>query len=484
MGQAIKMTESRRPTSLRRWFLRGTLTLVALLVTVFAAVAFLMYPVWRSYPEADFPAATSAAERNGQDLDYLRQFPEIDRSFTAETRAAFVHGLDELKARAAGLDRVQLTMEVARLVAVANNGHTNVITRLDDSAFKSVPVRLGVFADGLFVVKTAGENRDLLGAQILTVNGRESDALIASLGPFIGGPTALLRAHAPRLIVSPELLHAAGLGDSPDRANFRFRLADGSEIDRTLTAVDHANAKVDAYWPVRDLSPVPPDMDNADWTHVLGEPDAAPLYLSRADQNYWHAFIEGGKLLYLQINRMQDQGAEPLGEYLSRVLEEIRRTGVKHVAVDLRFNRGGNYLLAADFARSLPETLPADGRVFILTGGNTFSAAISIVSRLKYFSGGRGVQLGEPMGDRGQMWGEGDIAILPNSKIAVRYATGYHDWEKGCRLEQITYCFLPNYIYGAAPGPLDPQVEVRPAFGDYAAGRDPVMEEVLKLLKD
>jgi hypothetical protein len=465
---------------LRRWLLRGTLTLAALLAIVFAGLAFLLYPVWRSYPEADFPAAATAAERNGQDLDYLRQLPEIDRSFTAETRAAFIIGLDALKARAAGLDQAQLTMEVARLAALANNGHTNVITLLDDAAFKSVPLRLGFFADGLFVVKTAGENRDLLGAQVLAVNSRESEAVIASLGPFIGGPTTLLRAHAPRLIVSPELLRAASLGDSPDRADFRFRLADGSEIERTLTAVAYEKSKAGAYWPIRDLSPVPPDKDNADWFHVLGQPDAAPLYLSRADQNYWHAALADGKLLYLQINRMRDEGTEPLGAYLDRVLEEVRRTGVKNVAVDLRLNRGGNYMLAADFARALPETLPADGRVFILTGESTFSAAISIASRLKYFSRERGIQIGTPMGDRGQMWGEGGVATLPNSKIAVRYATGYHDWEKGCRLEQITYCFLPNYIYGAAPGSLDPQVVVPFAFSEYAAGRDPVMEDVLQ----
>ncbi len=476
----ISMTERRRPISLRRSLLRGTLVVAALLAIVFAGVAFLIYPVWRSYPEADFPSAASTAEGNGQDLDYLRQLPEIDRSFTAETRAAFQHGLDALKARAASLDRAQLTMEVARLVAVANNGHTNVITLLEDTAFKSVPVRLGVFADGLFVVKTTEENRDLLGAQILTVNGRASDALIASLGPFIGGPATLLHAHATRLIVSPELLHAAGLGDSPERADFRFRLADGSEIERTLTAVAYEKTKAGAYWPVRDLSPVPPDKDNADWAHVLGQPDAAPLYLSRLDQNYWHASLADGKLLYLQVNRMRDEGTESLGDYLNRVLGEIRQTGVRYVAVDLRFNRGGNYMLAADFARALPETLPADGQVFVLTGENTFSAAISIASRLKFFSGERGVQLGTPMGDRGQMWGEGGIAILPNSKITVRYATGYHDWEKGCRLEQITYCFLPNYIFGAAPGSLDPQVYVKPAFSDYAARRDLVMEEVLK----
>ena len=34
----------------------------------------------------------------------------------------------------------------------------------------------------------------------------------------------------------------------------------------------------------------------------------------------------------------------------------------------------------------------------------------------------------------------------------------------GCALAQITTCFLPNYIYGAAPGPLTPQVKVIPSF--------------------
>ena len=255
-------------------------------------------------------------------------------------------------------------------------------------------------------------------------------------------------------------------------------------VDRMLIGVEPAKtAEGNAYWPVRDLSPVAPNTDSTGWTHVLGEADAAPLYLSRADQDYWHVFLADGKLLYLQINRMRDDGTQPLADYLNGVVAEVRQKGIKYVAVDLRFNRGGNYLLVADFARLLPDTLPADGRVFILTGGNTFSAAISIVSRLKYFSGSRGIQLGEPMGDRGQMWGEGDVAILPNSKIAVRYATAYHDWENGCRLTQITYCFLPNYIYGAAPGSLVPQVDVSLTFADYAAKRDPVMDEVLKLLK-
>ncbi len=93
------------------------------------------------------------------------------------------------------------------------------------------------------------------------------------------------------------------------------------------------------------------------------------------------------------------------------------------------------------------------------------------------------VQVGEPMGDRGQFWGEGDRAVLPHSKIPVRYATAYHDWENGCALEQITTCFLLNYVYGAAPGPLTPQLTASPRFAYYASGRDMVMDEVMKVIR-
>ena len=218
-----------------------------------AGLAFLMYPVWKSYPAADFLPAASQAYRNRQDLDYLRNLAEVDRSFTAETRAAFEQGLDELITRAADLDRAKLTMEVARLTALADNGHTNVLTRLGDSAFKSVPLRFGIFANGLFVVKASGEARDFLGTRLVSVNGRPADELTVALRPFIGRTTALLHAHAPRLIVSPELLHAAGLSDNPDRSVFRFLRANGSMVDRMLIGDEHAAPS--SLVPQVDVSP-------------------------------------------------------------------------------------------------------------------------------------------------------------------------------------------------------------------------------------
>lgn len=475
------MSEPRPPSAVGRR-IRRFIQVVVIVAAVFGgAFAYLMYPNWRSYPAPSLPPAQTEAEQNRQDLEYLAYLPEIDRSFSKERRRTFERGIDRLIQQSASLDKAKLMLEAARLTALADNGHTNILTQLSDTSFRSVPIRLGVFADGLFVVKAKSENRDLIGAQLIAVNDRPIDQIMTAFRPFMGGPQTLLRQHVPRLVISPEILMAAGLSTRSDISQYRFRFANGTETDRLMSAVD-SSSKPDEnpYWPVRDLSPVPTATEGLGWSYVL---DVAPLYLSRLDENYWHAYVDDGRVLFLQINRMRDQGRQRLAENLSGVLDMVRRRGTKFVVVDLRYNRGGDYTQAADFSRRLADVLPPDGRIFILTGGNTFSAAISTVARLRYFAGARATQVGEPMGDRGQFWGEGDRVVLPNSKIAVRYATAYHDWENGCGLSEITTCFPLNYIYGVVAGPLTPQVTVSARYANYASGRDAVMDDVLRIIK-
>src|SRR5437867_9535868 len=51
--------------------------------------------------------------------------------------------------------------------------------------------------------------------------------------------------------------------------------------------------------------------------------------------------------------------------------------------VDLRFNSGGDDTLTSTFTKALPAALPPDGRIFILTSANTFSAGIATAARLR-----------------------------------------------------------------------------------------------------
>lgn len=469
----------------RRSWRRPGLKLLAIATALSALIAIplavILYPTLKPYPKADFPAATSQRDRNLQDLAHLRRLPEVERSFSAQGRAAFDQTIAAFEPRAGELGRAGLALAAAKAVALADNGHTNVLGLAGDHGFNAVPLRLGWFADGLFVVATDDDRRHLLGGQVLGVNGRTTAALVEALRPYAGGPANLAREFVPNLLISPELLHAAGLSQAVTGSSFEIRLADGSTSSVELTAQAATQPPLSSqFWPKRHLSPIAQSGGAVGWRHAL-DGMTLPAYLARPDTNYWHEY-PAADLLFVQINRVANQGAAGVSQYLSDMLGEAARRPIRNAIVDLRFNRGGDYTLTADFTRRLPELLPADGRLFILTSANTFSAAISTAARLKYFAGGRASLVGEAMGDRSQFWGEGGLTLLPNSKLAVRYTTAFHDWGQGCSLAQITTCFLLNYVHGVPAGSLQPTVMIAPNFADYAAGKDVAMAEIVRQL--
>ncbi|MFC5421410.1 hypothetical protein ACFPOB_17775 [Bosea eneae] len=451
--------------------------MAALLALVAVPLAAILYPTLKSYPKAEFSTAASQRDRNLQDLAHLRRLPEVERSFTPQSRAEFDQAIGAIEERAGDLDRAGLAMAAAKAVALADNGHTNVLGLAGDNGFNAVPIRLGWFADGLFVIAADDERRHLLGGQILAVNGSTTAALVEALRPYVGGPANLAREFVPNVLISPELLHAAGLAETADGSVFEIRLSDGRVAFVELAATGATRPPATRFsWPKGNLAPSQPN----GWRHVL-DGVALPAYLTRLDTNYWHSYPTAD-LLYVQINRVANQGAVGVTKYLAELLDEAARKPVRNAIVDLRFNAGGDYTLTADFARRLPEHLPPNSKLFILTSANTFSAAISTAARLKYFAGLRAVIVGEAMGDRSQFWGEGGSTLLPNSKLAVRYTTAFHDWERGCSLSHVTTCFLLNYVYGVPAGDLRPMITAAPSFADYAAGKDVVMAEVTRQL--
>jgi hypothetical protein len=452
-----------------------------MVVLIAVPLAVILYPTLKSYPEARFATAASQSERNFQDLAHLRRLPEVDRSFTDETRAAFEQAVASIEQQAGNLDRAGLAMMVARAVALADNGHTNVLGMAGDYGFNAVPVRLSRFADALFIIAATDERRDLLGAKVLGVNGRPTEALVEALGQYTGGTANLAREFAPNLLISPELLAAAGLAETASDSTYDLLFPDGRFGSVELIAETPTQEPASSsLWPKRHLSPAAKDALPTGWRHVLDDL-ALPPYLARPSANYWHDY-PAPDLLYVQINAVKDQGSVSISQYLSDMLDEAGRKPARNAIVDLRFNSGGNYVLTNDFTRRLPEILPPGGRTYILTSANTFPAAIVTAARVKYFSGGNAILIGEPMGDRPQHWGEGGVTVLPNANIAIGYSTAYHDWGNGCSLSQITTCFLLNYVYGVPAGNLQPDVLIAPTFADYVAGKDTTMIEVMRLI--
>jgi hypothetical protein len=162
------------PKQPRRWIRRLAIALAGLLILIVASLAATLYPALKPYPKASSPAAASQRDRNLQDLAHLRRLPEVERSFTAQSRVAFDQAVAAIEPRAGELDRAGLAMAAAKAVALADNGHTNVLGLAGDYGFNAVPIRFGWFAEGLFVIAADEDRRHLLGGQVLGVNGRDT----------------------------------------------------------------------------------------------------------------------------------------------------------------------------------------------------------------------------------------------------------------------------------------------------------------------
>jgi hypothetical protein len=487
--RGLMKTEAKR----RGLFGKLLLFVVGALLLTATVAAFFMYPTFIRPPQPKYPPAASVAEANLQDLEYASQVIGVSRSFTAEERSAAMAIIDELIDRVETLDPAALEMGIARAVAQADDGHTNVRGAAWGLTLNSVPIRMIWFREGLFVIKAAPGLSDLLGAQIISVGEHTPESAAEALRIYVGGHPALAREMSPNLLASPAALHAAGFLPSADEGVFRFRLPDGSEIDRTIPSeAAPVNGPPpsglspsetlrrdmrDKQWARRILSPAPRIGDDRVWTHVLGENAQLPLYLTRPDEPYWHMYLPERAMLYLQMNRAANaQGHPPLADYLETVVEEASNKRPQNAVIDLRFNTGGDYTATAKFTEQLPRVVP--GEIFIITSGSTFSAGLVTAARLKYFAEERGHIVGEHAGDREVFWAEGGRVMLPNSGIRVGYATAYHDWRNGCGLSDLLICYPINYILGKPAGDIAPDIPAQISFADYLAGKDTVLEAI------
>jgi hypothetical protein len=74
-----------------------------------------------------------------------------------------------------------------------------------------------------------------------------------------------------------------------------------------------------------------------------------------------------------------------------------RSVGRRRRQQELLSQRSGN---TTSTTWHLPDFVPPSGRIYLLTGPQTFSAAITTTAFVKQATGSRAIILGEPVGDR------------------------------------------------------------------------------------
>jgi hypothetical protein len=420
------------------------------------------------------------AEARRQDLKFLTKFLDYDRSFSASQRKSFLNQIEQLEGRAHDLSDSELFLGVAKAVAKSDNGHSNAGTEPLYRQFNHANVKFYWFADGLYIVRAHKELGALVGARIITINAKPVEDLAAALRPYFGGANEWRRLYSPYFMESPEILHAAGLGRSPDTMALTLVNRAGAEETVTLAAMarDHGG-DLPLRRPWMTLKPVAMADEGDAWRRTLDAVGTdAPLYLRETDINFVWAELQGGA--YVRPQLLMDQEDAPIAEKFEEVIIGANDKKFDFLAVDLRWSPGGDYTQVLDFVKAAPKAIKHDGRLYIIVGPQTFSAAIITAAYLKHYGGKKAVIIGSRMGDREQFWAErGPLPFeLPNSKYTVGFATGYHDWANGCAGKH-EYCFSQNLLHEVPAGSLRPSIVMEPTYADYASGRDIIMDYVL-----
>ena len=465
----------------KKWLWRIALWLGSAVIVVLALFAILVYTYQHQFypqvPAPHFSAPQSIEEAQRQDLQYFRHYLEYDRAYTPAARAEASRLLEEYLFRAGHLTAAEFELGVARMAALADNGHSKVYPDGFRRRHNSLPCLLYHFSDGYYIVRARPACQALLGGRLLGIDGHSTAQIADRMFRYALGPRNHYDQYiAPFYLESPELLHAAGLAAAPDQVTLHVLLQDGTERDATLAA-DPA----DPQWEERItsdfyLSAEPVPAAGSSWSALLPADAQLPFFLSDF-ANPFHA-MRVGDALYVGFRSNQDVKGHPIAAFLATVRQQIATNKPRIIILDLRLDKGGDLTTTADLMSHITTLVPSIKRVFVLTSAWTFSAGISSVALAREHGDEKVTVVGEQVGDRLRFWGEGGTMTLPNSKITLRFATGLHDYTRSCLGER--GCYWMMRLYPMHVRTLLPEVIVPYTFADYRALRDPLLDYVLQ----
>ena len=441
-----------------------------------ALAAILAAPSAARGEEPPAQAGGIGAARRADLAEFREKFFDRDRSYAAAARSEGEARLARLEKDAAGFEAAAFELEIARIVALADNGHTRSFAGPRSRRYDRIPLRFVPFGERFYVLRASGPLADLLGTELVGIDGRSMQDLLAAARSLDGGTAPHRDRDAAYLFESPEQLHALGLAGARGAALYRFAAPGAKQpIERRIEAepADGGRPRANSN---RWLFPDRVTGEGDGWTPLLAA-DKAPPSLREPDVPFRRRSIPEMEAMVVELRQNVGDGLEPFLEDATRA---IREEHPKNLVFDMRLNGGGDLNNTRDFAESLPGLVP--GRIFVLTSPWTFSAAISTVGYLKQKAPTRVIIIGETVGDRLVFFAEGSPVTLSNSGIVLLPATERHDYLHGCR--EFKDCHGAVVRHPIAVPTLDPEIAAPWTIEAYRAGRDPGMEAVAAALGD
>lgn len=419
-----------------------------------------------SLPARAQNALTAAQWR--EDLKSLAdRIPRSHRNaFHSISQASFLAAVADIDRRIPSLSDHEVMVAFARLVAMLGDGHSRVslpgltdpmsdrpfITPPKDSrlAFHLLPVKMHAFSNGVFVVAATSEHKDLLGAQVLQLGTHPAYEALEAVSPIVNRDNEMgLKLLAPHFAAVPEVLQALHVVPDASRIPFTLQTRDGRHVNVELTPVPPA---AQLHW--------------IDAMEGLGNPK--PLRLRNLQTNYWFEYLAETRTVFVRINVIENSSEESVAQFARKLQLILNSKPIDRVVLDLRDCHGGDNQLFRSLLLVLirEETIDSPGRLFVIIGRNTFSAAVNAASDMERLCDL--IFVGEPTVGSPSSYGDAREHTLPNSGLVVRLSAVYwRDWTSNESRPWIA-----------------PDIAAPESSQDYFAGKDVSLEAVRRFPRE
>jgi hypothetical protein len=183
-----------------------------------------------------------------EDVDAVAlRFLRYDRSFSPAARASAVRRLTALRNAVPRRTDQEILVELARIVALGNNGHTRLYFIRNRTEVSRLPVRGWWFGREFRIVRATAEHRDLLGCRVLRIGRSDVDAAFRRLQDLKAGNTSWQRYMSAYYLTSPDVLAGAGVTNASDKSDVRGGMRDGAappDHRRTSPAAFHGRSRI------------------------------------------------------------------------------------------------------------------------------------------------------------------------------------------------------------------------------------------------
>ena len=358
-----------------------------------------------------------------------------------------VRSAEELKTRIPDFTDERMLIELQGLMYHLGDGHSYILPLLATiTESKFLPLHFYEFTDGMYVIDADAANARLIGMKVRSIAGATPEKIMHDMVTFVSQDNTV-GAHwlGPVFMRQRGLLERYGLAKGSQTALIKFEDRKGTKFEALVPFV-----------PPTDFRGVPkmvPAKNTA--------PEKIPLYLTNVGDNFWFRYLPEHKAMYFQWNQVQNKEGETLAAFSKRLENELKTLNPTLLIVDVRHNNGGNgYLNTAviNMMKNFQES--QKGKLVIITGRNTFSAAQIFIGRADHET--NVVFAGEPSSSKPNFVGEENEVVLPYSGARGSISNRYHESIPGDTRQWIA-----------------PELEVRLSSRDYFGNNDPVLKAVL-----